>query len=361
MNPHPSNKNNQIPSNNNNNNNRTSNSMVGMVSPLPRPPAIIPYQHVRSSLQSAEYPTDPLGLLYKGNISAACVATNTARVQQQKQDRTKTPQNDEEKAADDKQRKQRATNRLNAWKSQERKRIEFEVLQERQAELEWRNKDLKKENDKIRQIIQDIKAAAKNKRPYRISPPAASRPEYAQNPLLWKQSLNQHSQGSTSTPSIRNRIDRLEAAMFPNTRTSLVPPVTADDITLRNALSSSLLMFPSNRTQLGSITSHSTSATLPWMNSALQSRFGNHLLAPNLLATLARPPTAALNPTVSQLSLLGYPLSISQLLTPNESSVNVPLIRALSNKRRREDDTALDKDSDQGSDGRSKRKVSKTT
>ena len=86
--------------------------------------------------------------LYGGNIAAACRATNESVVTSRQED----TDDDKEKQ------RQRASNRLTAWQSRERKRIEFEVMQERKAELTRKNAELKKENEQIRLLIRRIKA-----------------------------------------------------------------------------------------------------------------------------------------------------------------------------------------------------------
>ena len=86
--------------------------------------------------------------LYGGNIAAACRATNEAVVHER-----------QEEADDDKEKqRQRASNRLTAWQSRERKRIEFEVMQERKVELTRKNAELTKENTQMRLLIRRIKA-----------------------------------------------------------------------------------------------------------------------------------------------------------------------------------------------------------
>lgn len=91
---------------------------------------------------------DPWGL-YGGNIAAACQATNES---------IKDGQQDEANLDEEKKR-QRAHNRLTAWQSRERKRIEFEVMQERKTELTRKNDELKKENEQLKLVIQRLKAA----------------------------------------------------------------------------------------------------------------------------------------------------------------------------------------------------------
>lgn len=102
-------------------------------------------------LQSSYEAIDPW-FLYGGNIAAACQATNAVvEVHQRTRDETKA-------VDDDDKRKQRANSRLTAWQSRERKRIEFEVLQEREAELKSRNLELMQENQQLKMIIGSFKA-----------------------------------------------------------------------------------------------------------------------------------------------------------------------------------------------------------
>jgi hypothetical protein len=106
-----------------------------------------------AELQSSYQAIDPW-FLYGGNIAAACQATNAVvEVHQRTRDDTKT-------VDDDDKRKQRANSRLTAWQSRERKRIEFEVLQEREAELKGRNLELLQENQKLKMIIASFKSNA---------------------------------------------------------------------------------------------------------------------------------------------------------------------------------------------------------
>ncbi len=91
-------------------------------------------------------------ILYGGNIAAACQATNAVV---EVHHRTR----DEEKAIeDDEKKRQRANSRLTAWQSRERKRIEFEVLQEREAELKKRNMVLHQENKQLQLIIRSLRS-----------------------------------------------------------------------------------------------------------------------------------------------------------------------------------------------------------
>jgi hypothetical protein len=92
---------------------------------------------------------DPLAMMYGGNIAAACEATNQS-VSEGK---------DQELNADEEKKRQRASNRLTAWQSRERKRIEFEVMKDRKAELTKRNEDLKMENEQLGRVVQQIKEA----------------------------------------------------------------------------------------------------------------------------------------------------------------------------------------------------------
>jgi hypothetical protein len=93
--------------------------------------------------------SDPLAVMYGGNIAAACEATNQS-VNEGKE---------EELDADKEKKRQRASNRLTAWQSRERKRIELEVMKERKAELTKQNEDLQRENEQLRRVIQQVKEA----------------------------------------------------------------------------------------------------------------------------------------------------------------------------------------------------------
>jgi hypothetical protein len=84
---------------------------------------------------------------YGGNIAAACAATNQSISEGKEQ----------ELNADEEKKRQRASNRLTAWQSRERKRIEFEVMKERKAEITKKNEDLKRENEQLRLLIQKVK------------------------------------------------------------------------------------------------------------------------------------------------------------------------------------------------------------
>ncbi|KAG7361478.1 bZIP transcription factor [Nitzschia inconspicua] len=88
--------------------------------------------------------------IYAGNIAAACEAANQEVAQKQK---------DTNNDADDEIRRKKAVSRITAWQSRERKRIEMEVLQDRKAELVRRNADLRSENEQIRLLIENLKAA----------------------------------------------------------------------------------------------------------------------------------------------------------------------------------------------------------
>jgi hypothetical protein len=103
----------------------------------------------RQQNRGDEASNDPW-FLYGGNIAAACLATNESVVY------TRKAETDSDR---DKQR-QRASSRLTAWQSRERKRIEFEVMQERKAELTQRNNEIRTENDEMKRLIQRLKEAS---------------------------------------------------------------------------------------------------------------------------------------------------------------------------------------------------------
>jgi hypothetical protein len=69
----------------------------------------------------------------------------------------------QDKQAEEK-RRQRASRRLTAWQSRERKRIEIEVLQERKTELKGRNEELTRENEQLQLVINHLKKKAATKR-----------------------------------------------------------------------------------------------------------------------------------------------------------------------------------------------------
>jgi hypothetical protein len=103
----------------------------------------------RKKSQQAADGLDPLAMMYGGNIAAACKATNQCVTEGKEQ----------ELDANEEKKRQRASNRLAAWQSRERKRIEFEVMKERKAELEKQNEDLKRENEQLGRVIQQVKEA----------------------------------------------------------------------------------------------------------------------------------------------------------------------------------------------------------
>lgn len=113
-----------------------------------------------------------LNPIYARNIAAACEAANHEAAQKQKE----TTKGDDEEI----QRK-RATSRITAWQSRERKRIEMEVLQERQVELTRRNADLKSENEQLRLLILNLKSVVAN--------PVAPRPFAEAQPFSGSSSL----------------------------------------------------------------------------------------------------------------------------------------------------------------------------
>jgi hypothetical protein len=90
--------------------------------------------------------------LYGGNIAAACRATNSSVTEQE-------AHKGDDIDTDAEKHRQRASSRLTAWQSRERKRIEFEVLQERKEELNERNLRLERENEHIKVLIEQLKAA----------------------------------------------------------------------------------------------------------------------------------------------------------------------------------------------------------
>ena len=100
--------------------------------------------------------------MYGGNIAAACQATNDFVQEQSIQQGAGGGGGEDggqvENAVDDEKQKQRASSRLIAWHSRERKRIEFEVLQERKDELTGRNASLKQENERLKLVINYLKS-----------------------------------------------------------------------------------------------------------------------------------------------------------------------------------------------------------
>jgi len=132
----------------------TSNSQQEMASLSSALSAIEPQSSYHTNhTNQTNHAIDPW-FLYGGNIAAACQATNAVV---DVHHRTK----DEEKAVEDEEKKrQRANSRLTAWQSRERKRIEFEVLQERESELKKRNQELQQENEKLKIIIDSLKTNA---------------------------------------------------------------------------------------------------------------------------------------------------------------------------------------------------------
>lgn len=97
-------------------------------------------------------PSDAAGPwgLYGGNIAAACVAANEEVVKRRSEGVTED---------EDQERKRlRDSSRLIAWQSRERKRIEMEVLRERQTQLQQENQELRKENEQLQSIIQWLKS-----------------------------------------------------------------------------------------------------------------------------------------------------------------------------------------------------------
>jgi hypothetical protein len=110
---------------------------------------------------------DPWGF-YVGNVAAACLATNEAIVKRgergtEGKEEPQQQQRKDEQAEEEKLR-QRASSRVIAWQSRERKRIVIEVLQERQTELKGRNHELNRENEQLKLAISHLKKKAATKR-----------------------------------------------------------------------------------------------------------------------------------------------------------------------------------------------------
>jgi hypothetical protein len=116
---------------------------------------------------------DEFSPIYAGNIAAACEAANQEVAQ-----RHKEPSHDDNEEI---QRK-KATSRIVAWQSRERKRIEMEVLQERKAELTKRNAILTSENKQLKLMIAHVKAVPSNA----FTPlPFAQPPLFSGSTLSW--------------------------------------------------------------------------------------------------------------------------------------------------------------------------------
>jgi hypothetical protein len=101
--------------------------------------------------------------LYGGNVAAACQATNevagTSHQYSSKDEEQRSRKVAIEEEVNDEKVRQRAHSRLTAWQSRERKRIEFEVLQERQTELKSRKVQLQQQNNYLKQVIENLKAS----------------------------------------------------------------------------------------------------------------------------------------------------------------------------------------------------------
>ena len=106
-------------------------------------------QQQQQQSQQAADGFDPFAMMYGGNIAAACAATN----------QSVTESKEQELDAGEEKKRQRASNRLTAWQSRERKRIEFEVMKDRKANLTKQNEDLKRENEQLQRVIQQVKEA----------------------------------------------------------------------------------------------------------------------------------------------------------------------------------------------------------
>jgi hypothetical protein len=101
--------------------------------------------------------------LYGGNVAAACLATNDTVVKRGERGIEGNEEQQQDKQAEEK-RRQRASRRLTAWQSRERKRIEIEVLQERKTELKGRNEELTRENEQLKLVINHFNKKAATKR-----------------------------------------------------------------------------------------------------------------------------------------------------------------------------------------------------
>jgi hypothetical protein len=254
--------------------------------------------------QSAADVIDPW-VLYGGNVAAACQATNLAVVDQQ--------QEEGNIGEDDDKRRQRASSRLTAWQSRERKRIEFEVLQERQTELKGRNIVKQRENEQLKLLIECLKAT---KRPGEALPEPMPAPNTAA-PVV-HQGLNLASiAGATSNAYHQNlaRRQHTENLLFPypgaNRRRDL-PHLFATPPN-RGGFDSSMLFQQNTRMPLVQGNGFLTN---------------NDIVTPTVFAPLTRrQPMEQQQPSLS-----GLPFNLSSLLNPTEEKVNIPLFRAISKR-----------------------------
>jgi hypothetical protein len=251
---------------------------------------------------------------YGGNVAAACLATNDAVVE---------PQRTEGTGEDEEKKRLRANSRLTAWQSREKKRIEVEFLQERQAELKGRNEDLQKENSQLEHVIDRLKAAKQ----LGVSAHQLVVPQHTATSALRLPPMNQNASSaalnpSTATSSAANlaRIQHTENLLF-----SYLGFAAQRD--LPRLLSSSrspdpcFLLFPQQQQD----------NRLPFHGGFLDS---NGVVAPTVFAPLQR--QSMQQQQQQQPPCSGLPFNLS-LMAPQARQVDVPLYRTVpkkSNKRK---------------------------